>query len=436
MIDRTDGLSLSVDIDGFAQRCARGSTLGRAHGRRHASRLSIPHVPRSASELAALITDGVLIEGQAFDAKALIDAGDKANGRLAIDLAAMSVAGGMIAIGIKDVGGRLHPSPIALAGLKERVSQVGLSRVDSPVFTTSIELFGEDGSTGYLVVLVPPSPDAPHQVDGRYRGRGDTTNYVMGDAEVKRVQATRRQTRTDIRTELALAVDRDPATVERRNAHLFVVARPSVVTSPTMLQDRLGRRWQHWFLEQLLPAVARTEFSPNVGPNRQLYRRPDGWAATGGPIGPTRKIEERETWYEGGLIELEVDEDGSLRLFCGRASDYKMSSDVRWAIEEVITGLTWSVLRAAAVIADTTDHFGNWEFAVAITHAEGMASHAASANWRDPYPFGAEDYRTMTVGTYAEITEHRQQVIERLLGRLNRALNDDSVPLTDFDAAR
>jgi hypothetical protein len=34
------------------------------------------------------------------------------------------------------------------------------------------------------------------------------------------------------------------------------------------------------------------------------------------------------------------------------------------------------------------------------------------------------------------MTENRYAVMQRLLGRLNRALNDDAIPLRDFDAPK
>jgi hypothetical protein len=55
--------------------------------------------------------------------------------------------------------------------------------------------------------------------------------------------------------------------------------------------------------------------------------------------------------------------------------------------------------------------------------------------FREPrLPFAADDYRATTEATYAEISANRHAVMQRLLGRLNRALNDESLPLPDFDA--
>jgi hypothetical protein len=163
--------------------------------------VSIPSVPATADELEAAIRDGILEESVHFDAKADVGPGPKGNRALAVDMAAMAVNGGLIGIGIAEVRSKgakvLVPTPIALKGLRERVSQVGLSRVDPPLTVVTRDLPYDDSGGGYLLIVVPPSPDAPHMVDGQYRGRGDTTNYVMGDAEVRRVQAQRRAIRLD-----------------------------------------------------------------------------------------------------------------------------------------------------------------------------------------------------------------------------------------------
>ncbi len=404
--------------------------------------MPLPQVPRSASELIVAIQQGILIEGHNFDAKAELEHGPRGNARLAIDLAAFAVSGGLITIGIaedSETASRLIPRPIRLAGLRERVSAVGLSRVDPPLYSTTLELMDPDAGEGYgyLLIVVPPSPDAPHMVDGKYRGRSDTTNYVLGDADVRRVQAQRRGATPNIAEVLDRAVQHDPTPPSlSQHAHLFVVARPVVATSPVMLQERLGREWRSWIRDELVNRPQWGLFSPDLPNNATLLvRRPDGWAATTEYIGLDRTVQ--ETALEDYLLELEVHEDGGLALFCGRASDSHSGSATRWTFEDLLAGLTWRVIRAAAAVSAKTDYLGNWDFGVALTNARGIASHALvqRSQWADPFPYAAGTYISLTQATYAEVSEHRHDVVVRLLGRLNRALNDDAIPLRDFDQA-
>lgn len=410
--------------------------------------MPIPHVPTTADELVAALEEGVLVESLHFDAKELLAEGAKSNRALAIDLAAMSVEGGLIAIGVaqgpKEQGSRLIPRPVALGGLAERVSQIGLGRVDPPLTISTRLLETGDAAMGYLLVLIPPSPDAPHMVDGRYRGRGDTTNYPLGDAEVRRIQAQRRAVRVDIGTELQRAIDNDPTPPDlRREAHLFVVARPMVPTRPTMLQERLGAKWQPWMhaniLSQPRPMSGSGSFGPDVHNLVNVFRRPAGWAAASTAFTGAREISTEGSHREGGLLEVEVDEDGAIRLFCGRGSDWNADSPLnRWTFEPLLVGLTWRVLLLAATIAAETDYVGNWDVGVALTNARGIASYNLEhgVGWgHRSMSFGADEYRAVTEATYAEVSENRHAILQRLLGRLNRALNDDVIPLHNFDAA-
>lgn len=412
--------------------------------------MTVPFLPQTARELIGAIEQGVLVEGSNFDAKAELEAGMRGNARLAVDMAAMAVGGGVIAVGVAEEGEgalkRLVPRPVMLGGLRERISQVGLSRIDPPLHTTTRELRVEAVEsptdddvaavgTGFLLIAVPPSPDAPHMVDGRYRGRADTTNYVLGDADVRRIQAQRRLARPDIRQELQLAIARDPSSPElRQHAHLFVVARPLVPTSSTMLEERLGRQWQKW-LHHLADTPRLGLFAPDLPTaSNNTARRASGWAVSSHEIQRDRSLTENPR--EDEMVELEVDEDGSLRLFCGRASDSLSTSETRWAFEDLLAGLTWRVVRAAAEIAELTSYFGNWDFGVALTNARGIASHAVSqrGRWNSPYRYSDDTYEQVTQATFTELSEHRSLVLVRLVGRLNRALNDDAIPLRDFDA--
>lgn len=398
--------------------------------------VAIPQVPTTAEQLENAIRDGVLVESLTFDAKAGLAPGDKANRALAIDMAAMAVNGGLICVGIAEergTGGKvLVPTPLPLVGLRERVSEVGLSRIDPPLTVGTRELGCDDAGSGYLLIVVPPSPDAPHMVDNKYRSRGDTTNYVMGDAEVRRVQAQRRQSRTDARVELARAIDRDPTDPNHRyRAHLFVVAVPLVPTDPRMLQRRIGEGWQPWLHAQLF---SRPRASlPTFMPASHSVRRPSGWAVTSTAVSELRDVALGKAEKEA--CELEVDENGAIRLFSGGASEAPLADGTRIVSERAIAALVWRVLFMAEAIAAETSYVGNWQFGVAMTDAFAMmSSRSLGANLARQIVYSDLQYRETTEATYAELTENRYSVLQRLLGRLNRALNDDSIALPDFDA--
>ena len=111
-----------------------------------------------------------------MDIKRELKGGDSGNREIAKDIAAFSVEGGLIFIGVDEDTTPPSLHPVKLDGLTERIEQVGLSRVDDPVLVTTIEIQSTtDPTHGFLVVEVPVSSQAPHMADGKYYSRGDTT---------------------------------------------------------------------------------------------------------------------------------------------------------------------------------------------------------------------------------------------------------------------
>jgi hypothetical protein len=103
----------------------------------------------------------------------------------------MSTDGGVLLYGVKeDRNGRLTiRNPIELAGARERIAQiVETSVAEVPVIDIRPYPTDSDPSVGYLIVLVPQSPRAPHQVvvgsDLRFYGRGATGNRILTEHEI------------------------------------------------------------------------------------------------------------------------------------------------------------------------------------------------------------------------------------------------------------
>jgi predicted HTH transcriptional regulator len=111
--------------------------------------------------------------------------GKSANKNFANDIAAFSLDGGVILIGIDEDSMPPSLHPVDLAGLAERVEQIAATAVDEGVVVITTEIHAADKpGHGYLVVQIPVSPRAPHMADDKYYGRGDKTNRVLSHAEV------------------------------------------------------------------------------------------------------------------------------------------------------------------------------------------------------------------------------------------------------------
>jgi hypothetical protein len=140
-------------------------------------------LPDTEDRLREMLDQGLLAERHTVDFKEQLDPGKGANKEHARDLAKFGPDGGVLIVGVNDDG---QLTPIQLAEQRERIDQIGRTIPDPPMHVRIEEIpaAGQPGK-GYLLVVVPPSPDAPHMVDGRYYGRGDTTKHVLSDAEVQ-----------------------------------------------------------------------------------------------------------------------------------------------------------------------------------------------------------------------------------------------------------
>lgn len=124
-----------------------------------------------------------------------------------------------------------------------------------PLALTCTPIRSEDDPTvGYVVIRIPPSPSAPHMVNGRYPVRSDTSTYALSDAEVTALHARRRALELDGLALLAAEFDRDPVIdsgVEARQAHLFLLAQPNPGMPDMALHIIDGLGW-HRRLRELI----------------------------------------------------------------------------------------------------------------------------------------------------------------------------------------
>lgn len=395
--------------------------------------------PSTEEELVAALDDGRLDEGQHLDFKRELSGGKKANIELARDLAMFANDGGTLIFGVDDPqAGRYSPAPVALKGLRERIEQVATSRLEPPLYVDVRTLPANDDPTcGYVVVRVPASPAAPHMVetDRRYYGRAGTTREKLPDAQVRTVLTSRQLASQPIYDLLDADVARDPIPTDfRTHAHLHVVARARYPAEDLVLADveRVGGSWSTWFHKELLGVP----FDPRLGswsPDLKnqasnVGRRANGAALYSYYVGQDRSLPdliddpEKLSRYEDNLLDLEVDEDGTLHLFCGRGSDTLREVEV--LIPAVVAGLVMRAVQAAARITDLTGYVGTWDFAVAVTGLRGVAPHARDLTDHSP-AYSADEYRNRTAADTAELASSSRGCTERLVGRLLRGLGRD-----------
>ena len=361
-----------------------------------------------------------------LDFKSALPAGKGQNKELARDLAQFAIDGGVLVIGVDDNDKAIAPklTPVDLNGLKERVDQIARCIPDPPmhVRTDAISTPG-DRTTGYLFVTVPSTAYEPRQVDGVYYGRGDTTRYRLPAAEVERCYQLGLRIQRDINALLDEAVQNDPWRA-RRHAHLFGVAQPVSPRSDLLLRA-LGTAPQAWtdFLHNRIRPQSPSRWVPDLPGAIDASRRAWGWALNTLEM-PGRVVDDSDEYRETGLLDLEVREDGGLRLVCGGASRPMIPAidPLEIVMDLVIVGLTKRLVIAAATVAETADFSGGWDLGITVIGLSGLRRHrGGSFDW-DAAPYSEDDYRQTTRATYEQLTQQPASVVEELTGRLHRGL--------------
>lgn len=387
------------------------------------------HLEQTVDQLRASLVGELLVEDHHTDFKRQLDEGAKANKELAVDVASFAVDGGRLYIGVNEEDHPPSLHPVQIEGLAERIDQVARSRIRPPLHLRCHQIVEPEApEKGYLVVVVPPSPDAPHQVDGRYRGRGDTTNRVLSDSEVRDLLARRARTASSADELLSVEIQRDPTLGSdlRQHAHLFAVAQPVHGDEDLLHRHVPDGDWRSWLRLQILegPTVRGlpSSWSPDIGSATYISRRADGWTVHTPSTATNGGLETESPAREYNLLELEVREDGGLRLVCGRGS--AAIEGIRVLFVELVAGLTWRVARAALTVAETAEYYGAWDLGLALTNMRGVQAY--NKNWlrrASATAYSKDEYRRTSRVSYEQLAGDLKGVVTRLAEPLGRALS-------------
>lgn len=391
--------------------------------------------PKTWADIVEAAAGGLLDESPWVDLKQELPAGKRTvNTDLAQDLAAFGVDGGMLVVGIEDRDSHAGKVlGVALAGLADRVDQVARAKVQPPLTVRSYEIPDPDRpGWGCLLVLVPPSPDAPHMVDFVYYGRGDRANHKLSDEQVRDVIESRRRGRADISAELKRMADDDPFPADRRKeGHLYVLVQPETAPEEALV-ELLGRPDAPGSLQAIatrtiqgrgLPAV----FDPDIRQFLGRVRRAEGLALTSYDVedGPRS---------EYGMVELVVREDGGVRLTCGRGTDaarvgYNDPDQTQRVIfATIVLGLTYSAVAFAGLLADEhVAYQGQWRLGVRMDRLLGVVPADRLSGGGFPFnqpgnAYSRDEYERVTTAYTEDLVTDPHAVTERLVAPLLRGL--------------
>jgi hypothetical protein len=389
-------------------------------------------IPESAAEVEEAAQRGDLEETHIFDAKSVLPV-PKKNHDLAVDVDAMTVDGGSLLYGLgEDRNKRLTVlSPVDLVGAPERIAQIVETSISEPPFIRIQTLpLENDSSKGYVLVVVPQSPRAPHQVisggDMRYYGRGAKGNRILSEAEVAALYARRERWEVDredlLRDELAKAPEANPEL-----GYLVAFARP-VVLDDSMV-ERVAQDGNE--LRELLTKGAQTwgdvrsdrygqRYDPDFRGAIHTWRRgAAGWAVSTYPESDDNPV---------ATAKLELDFDGTGHFFCGRVVDTVISGSPgagsRVMFDTILAGNLASFFAAMGAFYEAAGYVGHVDVGMALTGIEGSMPYGPH-QWGDNAYSGPAPQRTARV-TAAELRDDPKGVALSLIRRFLDAARGSS----------
>jgi len=344
-------------------------------------------IPTDAADIERAAKARELEETPSFDAKAELPQ-PKKNVSLAIDVAAMSTDGGSLLYG---VGEDEHerptiPKPLDLKGAGDRVGQVvSTSIAEVPYIDVREYPCDDDPSRGYLMVLVPASDRAPHQVtvgqDLRFYGRGAKGNRILSEGEVARLYERRERWQVDRATVLRDVVANAPVPPVEGKGYIHAFARP-VALDPAILErafHAIGS--QHQVHQWLLQVIHPTKLGGAYGPSLE---RAAAWSRHGADMWRLSTHDEQRRVDinsldvavndPNDLVDLDLNLDGRGHLFCGRATDKHMGAQEASLIEVVIAGNLEAFFAVMAAVYDAAGYHGSVDIGVALTGIAGARS--------------------------------------------------------------
>jgi len=375
-------------------------------------------VPTSEAQIEQAISDGLLREGPSFDAKAELPRAGR-NKDLAKDICAMTIEGGVLLYG---VGGddSTRPdrlAPIGLAGAAERVDLVAQTAIAEPPYIEISDFRSERApDRGYLVVVIPPSPRAPHMVtldgDNRYWARGATGNRALSEAEVARLYALRERWDTDANLVLDEALETFPFPAGDDGA-VCVAARLLGGAPDPLARVAGGDRDRALEALRLAAAAAdpyRDQGDASLSDAYQIVRRgADAWGIDAG----------REPAFPYG-VRLEITRNGVLRYWAKPITHEVRGR--RLMLERSVTRHVTQLAAALGALLENAGLAGMVDIGVAVLGIE-TAIAASAAQAFSPREYGEAMYRATDRFSAAELRADPRVITARLVAPLYEAFS-------------
>lgn len=389
-------------------------------------------VPHTYDELEAGLTSG-MYESPRLDAKR--EMGSTKD--ICKDVAAMANEGGVLLYGIDEASDhRLEfGSPIDPHTAEERISNAVRTGIHNPPRIFPIVLMKPESRGGYLVLVVPQSPLAPHMVDiggeGRFFGRRGTQTARLTGAQVDELHSRRRRSETDANQRLATSqfwITEPTGAYSISNDHSVAVGIANfaeesltVLVAPTLPVNGLVDQARG---DQLAEFYLRTLWTDRCGTCGTSWHEVLDEAVKGWRVGIDRYLAECRNPRDAlGNVELEVRRDGTVVLrHAGVASNRRGDREMH---ERMLVNLTRRVLNCAGTLYQEGGYLGPVTVGVAVGGLRDVVG-SSMVDARDsgrvalpiiPRILDPRLVRVMEITTM-EIPADSLQVVERLYADL------------------
>jgi hypothetical protein len=404
-------------------------------------------------DLEQAVDGGLLNENHWVELKKDIPNKPGSNDELARDLASLAVDGGTLIVGVQEKDSHAETViGVELKGVQERIEQVAEAHIRPRLYFRARPIpHSTDAERACVIVEVPASGQAPHQVDVDlvYWGRGETRKERLADDRVREIMTSRsaslRRTAGELDA-LAARFPLDPA--QRKHGHLFVIADP-IDADPDALTEMLDRA-DYQTLGAAADQAAATLHQQVRSSGPLLRSGTQGWrtrtaglaltSVTGGDI-----REER-------VLEYLVRRDGGIEVTCGSGTDQRRSgwllvanpSETPASFKVVsctrVLAVVHSALAFAAALTQHSHYQGRWQLGVLFDGMLGAIAHEALrtgyVDEENADKYGEDRYERPTAATTAELVDDTPALVERLVGNFLRglAMQNVFVPYSEFNA--
>lgn len=229
----------------------------------------------------------------------------------------------------------------------------------------------------------------------------------------------------------------NPFRADRRvGARLFVVAQP-VSADPGLLLDTCdGRDVRRWLSAATgWPLFQRPrQYSPHIGESSDVHRRARGASRSSHQFDTDRTLPPDDRYVQHA-VDLEVWEDGGIRLYYVRASDTHrdVNHDVNQLLLTAVAGEVSGVVELARTISAQPGFRGSWTFGVALRGLKSLTVFTNQIMLHEPnWKYSDDGYDEVTEVDNATLCDAGSPLLEALVGRLFRSTYR-SADLVDLD---